>query len=466
MDLYELKKAVFNPKVDRLLPSLESLIQPQLNDNFVDNLIDTIDARYALGERHFVQELEKLFKDRFNIPINFRWDKDYASFTIGFIGNALGDMSDNDFIINMVAGELGISSKTLKKELDKIKKEDIRIDLQRVKVYGYDTKFTYIFMDKNMMEKNYYLTSKEIAGILLHEMGHIFTFIYYSANIFRNSFDLIESLQLYSNGEIKRAKDILITSDDKNKKYDVLVKRRLEDLNLYIKEFGNFILGMQGEDTLNRVAENEADEFAIKFGLGEALASALKKILVDDALINTYKRAYNIAVYVYIIILVFMMLKALILALPLVIPVILLTGVISAPISISLLALKLMVVFGILNIVGKLFGYMGMGGEEFKYETIKNRIERVKRNIIKMLRTYKLDKEVKDRLIKQIDGIESYLKVIKDKLLDTNIITLLGLSIMNYGLETNLDAIYDLIVDRLTNNDFHYLAEKAKNLKQ
>ena len=462
MELHELKEAVFNPKVDRLLPSLESLIQPQLNDNFVDNLIDTIDARYTLGEHHFVQELEKLFKDRFNIYINFKWDSDYASFTVSSIGNALGDVSKNEYVINAVAAGTGTHPETIRRELEKIKQEDIRIDLQRVKIYGYNSKLNYIFIDENMMKKDYTLTSKEIAAILLHEMGHIFTFIYYSANIFRNSFNLIESLQLYSNGEIKKAESILITNDDKNKKYDVLIRRRLEDLNLYIKEFGNFILGMQGKDTLNRTSENEADEFAVKFGLGGALATALEKVLIKDAYKNTTRLMIRLATIVYVLYVLFFIIQIFLSGMPLFIPIILIISGVMAPVSIGLLSIYIMTVGVFMTIITKLLQYTGIETKSFEYDKITTRIERMKRDIIKMLRTYKLNKEVKDRLIKQIDTIEGSLKVIKDKLLDTNIGAILTLSNMNFGLETDLDAIYDMIVDRLTNNDFHYLAEKAK----
>ena len=454
-------KSYLEQNINNTKPAMESFIQPQLNDKFVDELVQLIGSRYDMGDKYFKDGLEELFNKRFNIKINFIISDTYASFCLPMIGSALGDVSKDNFLFRVLASELKVSYTELKKEYEKIKNNDIRIDLKNAKIYGYESKYNYIYIDKNMFKEDYILNDREIAAVIMHEMGHIFTHIYYTAHLFRNTFNLIESLQLYSNGEIAKAKELIITSkDSKDNDYKIIFKRQLEDYKDLLDKYTSAILGMQGSDTLNKVSEIEADEFATKFGLGDALVTGLKKLVVDEGYNASHKGIWKLFGMFSIIFFVFYLLYFIKFGIA-VFNSIILSGIYGVVAAVELLLLASLFII-IISAIFKLMDVLDINVSMFRYDKIKPRLERIKRNAIKILRTYELDKDALNKIILTIDTVEKNIKEIEKTFVNTNLGSIIFADINNYGTVDNIDDIFDLVSDRLTNNDFHYLAEKVK----
>jgi len=453
-------KDYLKQNTSNIKPTMESFIHPQLNDKFVDKLIELISSRYDIGDKYFKDELEELFSKRFNIKVNFILSNTYASFCLPMIGSALGDIPKDSFIFRILASELNVKYKDLRQEYENIKNADIKIDLKNAKIYGYDSKYNYIYIDKNMFKKDYFLNDREIAAIIMHEMGHIFTHIYYISHLFKNAFNLLESLQLYSNGEIARAKELIITSKDvKDKDYKIIFKKQLEDYKKLMDKYMGAILGMQGPDTLNKVSEIEADEFATKFGLGDALVTGLNKLMLGDYAHNL-KAIWRAFSTIYIFLFLFYLIRIFLAGYSIVVTII--ASTIAGLISTVDILLTVTLLVIIASAIIKLLEMLGIKFVMFRYDKLKHRIERIKRNAIKILRTYKLDKDALDKVIATIEAVEKGLEEIDKSFINTNIGSILIADIRNFGSIDNIDELFDIISDRLTNNDFHYLAEKVK----
>ena len=451
----ELKEYLSSVDLSNTKPSIESLIQPQIGDKFVDDLLYLLDNRYDIGKNYFKDEIEELFRKRFNIKVNFIYTNTYASMCVPMVGSVIGDLPRNNYLMRALSEELNISYSELIEEFKKIEHNDIRIDIKNAKIYGYDSKLNYIYIDENMFNKKYPLTSKEIAGIIMHEMGHIFTHIYYTSHIVKNAFNLTESLILYSNGEISKAKEIILTDDDKKADdYKIIFKKQTADLKKMLNKYNGILAGMQGKYTLNKISEIEADEFATKFGLGDALATALTKMMVDDAWLNTGKQIISVAKFIAGLILFVNLITGTIF--------LLIMNIHLFIVSIFLDTIIVVLIVIIINGFIKFLNMLGVTVDTFRYDKIKQRIERIKRNAIKILRSYKVDKEATKVIVNNIDVIEKALEKIDKSLANSNLGSILLMDTANYGNIDDINALYDVISDRLTNNDFHYLAEKIK----
>lgn len=137
-----------------------------------------------------------------------------------------------------------------------------------------------------------YLTDKEVAAIILHEIGHAFTWLCNSYRVFTNCsivmdtyIDAVEKKNLSESDAILLCYDKVKARNSTDSSFDIFLSDRkttnIEKLNL-MELMGAIMENAEthsGNKNHNNIHDSEAlaDNFASMFGLGGHLVSALRK---------------------------------------------------------------------------------------------------------------------------------------------------------------------------------------------
>jgi hypothetical protein len=453
------------------------------NDPVINDLVVLISKMKGVNPnssraRDLRRELGNLIYDRFGIPVDVERGE-FSCLPLAAYDNVLSQFNKDDAI--MTANISKAMSKYIDK-VEKLKEINFEVDLKEVRIIGLEKDLESILM---IPDDIFYggkiakkLTDREIAAVILHEVGHMFTFLYYMSRTVKNSVTLVDSLMLYANGDSQQAKKVLIqNTTDKPVKIDdnkMVIQNVLDSIDKDLKAFGNYIFILESKKDVVHDSETEADSFAVRFGLGKELASALDKMIVNKSITSMI---INTTVGIFIAhllygLLVMLVLFAIVTAMAPVSVAGATAGLTGAVVGTALgyVVMNALVFAGIfitiMFIVGLivfLFNVITGGDISFEYEKLHNRVTRMKRELIKVLRTSNLSDKAKKKLISDIDDIDDIVKKLTS---DDRTVSLLNNLIPNgnLGREFDLKYISDLILDKLQNNDLHYLAEKL-NLK-
>ena len=161
------------------------------------------------------------------------------------------------------------------------------IDLVNVKVTGIFCEFnSTLYLSRNLLGKDSILTIRELVGIVLHEIGHAFSYLEALGRGARTNFVLSNA-----------AKELMGTSD-KKRKYEILdeieeaSKIKISDRDLVLQSrdevgittvlLSDMMVGMRSELGCNiydyRGFEQLADQFAARMGYGADVVTALDKL--------------------------------------------------------------------------------------------------------------------------------------------------------------------------------------------
>lgn len=166
---------------------------------------------------------------------------------------------------------------------DKLKTSSIIIDKKKAKIIGLPNDFiAYLQHDLVAFIKKLKCTAEELTSIVLHEVGHAFTYIEYSYKSVTNTSVLVDTFLDNLDKKNKTPKDSLILAYEKVSK-DTSSDYKTKDtataviymLDSYLKE-NRFTLTGSAHPGID--AEQLADQFAGRFGVGQHLVSGLEKM--------------------------------------------------------------------------------------------------------------------------------------------------------------------------------------------
>lgn len=273
---------------------MESMIgfQPK-DDIFIVKMKENLDkVRAKISDGYFdfeverdedAKAIEKLINDRFKMNVHLVSDGDTAS-VIPFFA------TDN----NILMKEYFRQDKWLASERDFFKGTDLKegwVDLETAQLGGSFSKgksTIYLNFNKMISHPNkggYGLSNPQITAIALHEIGHTFYPLAHAALLDRNNL-ILEQAKKELLGKtadrraiIKRAYEKLTKADGTKIANDLCS----ENPELFSKA----ALKMIGEQSLQHQADAKysntnfemmADNFAVRFGLGKELVTALEKM--------------------------------------------------------------------------------------------------------------------------------------------------------------------------------------------
>lgn len=166
---------------------------------------------------------------------------------------------------------------------DKLKTGSVFVDRKKGKIIGLPSDLiTYLEHDFVSYVKKVKLTAEELTGCVLHEVGHAFTIIEYAYRSVTNTSVLIDTFLENIDKKNKTPKDSLILAYEKVSG-DTSTEYKTKDattatiymLDSFLKE-NRFILTGTAHSSVD--AEQLADQFMGRFGVGEYVITALEKM--------------------------------------------------------------------------------------------------------------------------------------------------------------------------------------------
>lgn len=342
-----------------------------------------------------------------------------------------------------------------KKSMDALEKAmnttGVVIDLKKAVIYGLpDTYHVFLTADFCSLVNELELDSDELTAVLLHEIGHAFTHIEYSYRTVNNTSVLMDTIKENVERHNKTYKEsLLLAYKELFKEVPVTLEKAntvtvvLATVERFIKEH-NYI-----NDSLVASTDSEqlADQFAGRFGMGAALITSLTKI---------YKKYPDQQWYVTMAS-VNLVYALQIFAVGLISGVG--TGVILATVTISVLLLSILSM-----ITYSIFSYTTGGNVAVvkTYDDNKQRLIRVRNELVRNIRSSKLDNNVIKDLIAQVDSVSLIINALPDEkpmFIDNFFQTMTTKGKRMLELQK-----LEQITESLMENDLHIAAAKIKTL--
>lgn len=276
------------------------------------------------------------------------------------------------------------------------------------------------------------LSVRETSAVIMHELGHLFTWIDMGSRTDRTNQIMNQISNSIKNKEPASKRKVLLVALEKNKAID---NKDLEDLakeerpmmlttKLYGKIFNqqyNSAISTLYADT---TSETLADDLATKFGYGADLATSLVKITnaftKDAETFSLIVNSWNI----------FIAIEQTFLALA------------GAVFQISIFSVVINIILTAWSfIMARMYRYT------MTYDDFKNRIDRIRRACINILKDPMLTADSKRSLISQIETIEAVQESYKD---DTD-----------YRSDDMVSYIYRLVSSERKQIDFEIILERS-----
>jgi hypothetical protein len=330
------------------------------------------------------------------------------------------------------------------------------IDLEHARVGGIFSSYThtmYISFGLNLFYEN--LTPGEVTAIMLHELGHAFTFYEYSNRLTAVN-QVLANIAEELEKDAKKRDYTYIYTEMKNslqideKDIDSILESKDESIivgklftavaNYVIKEnrIGKY------EET---AAEQLADQFAARFGYGRQLVLGL------DKLMQKYSPDRNKGVKFYSYFLEIMAIVGLILIITTIIQAAA-AGLILDTILFTLM--KLGTVFSITMAIALSGDYT----RNMTYDDLEFRYKRIRQDLIQQLKNHYYDAKESTKLIEDIKEIDGVIIQVKPY---AGIFKTMMNIILPINYSTKKEIQYQQMVELLANND---LFLKAAELKQ
>lgn len=472
----------------RILSSLsQEAIGIQVNDGAVKEMVEISslirsfingEMELTAGLNYYVRSLEKIISNRFgfNVKINTGSSSLMGVRLVGFNTHAglesfkvLTDAFSTSYLQpkHIMDFREGIRS------LDQwAKVKSLKIDEFKGRITGLPDKF-YVDIYCNIVAifsetSKYNFTSKEFVAMLLHEIGHVFTYISYSwkTRAMRIAFEDSISHSLKKGTDAKRA--FLIgykESFDKDLNLDdyksvpfpfavISVLKKFKDRKVY---------DMGRVD--NTQQEIVADQFVSRFGYGKELASSLKKIIEVKSSSSRSFSTTSELLYSMVVISIVGCVVAI--------------SLLSALFAAAIIGLIGLIVLGTIFLLSDVVTEKLFEGSSGSYsEDDAKRLDRLNSvylDYVRQIRTEKdLDKDIKEDLIAQAETIKKIIEDLKSQGVQNltayrksglinKVINFLNIgNVKDYN---NMEEL-DQLLESLSENNLHLAASKFQLLKQ
>lgn len=404
----------------KLQPQQEA-IAPQLNDKIIKEIEGIFglmreDYKNTNGENieMFLDKIGSLLYRRFGIPVKMVNDENHVgpwTMTYSFVDERTGFDSTSDIVKDGANWLMKIFQKKELERLDQgvkifdkyLKNNDIVIDLKKAYVYGlpkdYDCVISASWNDMFIQSSGWYTHSDaEIVGVLLHEMGHVFSRLEYLYKTKSTILALEEAVR--DAQKVKTGKGYYYALAYRKNVNPDFKCEEYKDANLATVGLGimkdykdRYNFAMSKRSSVNM--EFVADQFASRFGYGKETQEYLSRIMLPD--IKMFEKETKAQMLMAFFITFFFIFGSI------------------AFIGGSFLFVVVSGVLFILSSFAAIFGVTN-GELEQTYDIPYQRVEKNVLDAIRQIRLYgdKLDGKDRQRLLVTIDNLQKILKEIKD----------------------------------------------------
>jgi len=485
----------------------ERLIDPQLNDPFVKDMIEYFrkaqeDADLInlfkkpdlkkINELLKVQEpLRKMVFKRFGIdilPIPSVWidvlfGGDIGNASVPFLGSQKSSLKHAMFNDNFLVLRLMKEDESkFNKSVNNLLNNKVTIDFKNAKIKGlegirFPILFTYgtDFMQLSSKHSRFALTPEEITAVLLHEIGHLFTYISSLNDTVATNKILLDNILSYTNKIEEASKSNIELTEEQKKEIEKLLSTTSSLVSHIVSTIKNNIVRsvnsflpapirtnklvdkaivsskFKTDEKLNKVnffmtdSEEIADDFAVKFGLGGKLASGLHTMIegrmgIKFSFLFPYITSFSLIEIIKHML--FMGVRG--------------VGELANKIVLNIV---FSIHFDILSFLIDL-----IFGQYFTYDKFLDRIDLMKTQTIKLLRENKVPKDLIEIIVREIENIKKTREQVITSGADNLFIKLLLTYNPNLGKPLNPTIRYRKMLNEIINNEVYLNRERMRLL--
>lgn len=336
---------------------------------------------------------------------------------------------------------------------------DLRIDMDKAIIYGMEDNWAgSIYIDPVDLF-NIKASDREIAAILFHEIGHGFNKVATLNKTYGSVLGTMEGL-VASKGDEKKIVGLV------NEMFNSSYKDSKDIIYAFVK--GEFL---NVDDNLYTYTNNEssADQFATRFGLGKELVTVFSRFYGISLEANRTRKGDVIKTTrkVVELLLIAVLLSVLFMISAYIVP------ALTPIILIVMYANSIMMWANIIKLVYFSFfkDYEEKEGkdslnldqmQEFTYDEIYDRMNKVKKDLIRQMRTLDISKEEKKKIVEEIKGIDKMIGGFKKKFKKSDLSK--AFNMIKIGQDAISKREFFIRIEELTENDLHYQSEKFKTL--
>jgi len=323
---------------------------------------------------------------------------------------------------------------------EKMNTKGIVFDLKNAKIIGVPPSIVFFLMSDLaiMLRKS---TARQLVAILMHEIGHVYTHMYYvhrsyiDTTIMRETFlrsysstgNLVDSMKIA--GRKTYGKEIA-----GNSSITVFMDLSRETVS---RSSPNNILSFTDSEHL-------ADSFSTRFGLGGELSAGLYELMSNRPIINPYVVALGTSIYMSIYVLAY-----------------------TLSIALAGVAVVVMAIYFFFNDIMPVLMRLMLGNtdsSETVYDDPYNRMKRIRLELVRMVR---LDQNVRgkaniDAVISMLDTIDMFLVKYRDSTVLSGAIG----NLMPWNKEGYLDTREQRLIEQWSENELHVYRLKLDKLKR
>ena len=413
---------------------------PRELDKLTQEIIDITKDTKPLNQRNLElvlkdtnKKIDALFKERFGITTTLQVNLNTLAHTIPFIINK-----------NHVLLKNGYRGLIKDKEQDSLLKnyhnKKGTIDLKKAKVTGIFSEYKHLIAYNPVMFVQLGASAREISAIILHEIGHGFTFYEFSHRVDELNSTLADLLvRLRHDGEFSSKKYEYIFKDSVRKgqitqsEMDDLVNsnvRVIFGLKLFKAYVGNVCSQMANNKYNLTTSENLADTFVSRLGYHREIITGLDKVYLAYGSPEKSSSGWmyyfgDFSLFAYL-----------------------------SWFSIAILSLFTPVTVTILGglLLGFFISLMIMPGEatkDYTYDDLKIRFQRVKHQMVEQIKNGVTDKDYLEQLITDIEEME---EIIDETYIHRSMFSNIKNLFMSKHRQAKQDIELQQLLEQLTNN--------------
>lgn len=426
----------FGSQLEAIFYNIEDFIQSK-RSNSIEYL------RLLVNNSEFPKILSDTIFKRLGIKVKVKFNTTSSGCIMPFFIN-----ENHVLLKKMWRGEISRSLSDQRKLLKTLNSKNGTIDLKNAVVSGIFSEYEHdLWIDVVGHLLNEKSTIPEIVAILLHELGHAFTYYEYANRLEETNqvlASLSDELRGQNNVEKKKVifKEISKNLGLKENTLDELAEEKNQTI-LGLKLFKEFVGSVRSQlpnGKYNETASEQlADNFAARFGYGRHLVTALQRLYKnanidhDDAYV---RKSYFLEI-------IFVHLQALISLICLFLGIVTITTFYSIALWV------------ILFVVSK------EDSLDMTYDQLKIRYKRVRQQYIEMINKLYLDK---DKLRQVVDDVHFLDEIVQKTAIHRTLMTRLSNFVFSSGQRARDDIELQYLLEDLTHSDLFLKSAELSTL--
>lgn len=335
------------------------------------------------------------------------------------------------------------------------------VDLKTAKLTGMFSEYEHPLWLGLNVNFGHGMTPGEITAILLHELGHGFTYYEYSNRLVSTNQVLCEYLSA-SIGKKNPSKRTYALKE--LEKYGAITEEEFDSMAgdpetvfsnaMFLRYIRKVVTSLPNRRYDETSSEQLADNFANRFGYGKELITGLDRLYRGVMFIGSPEKSYTMRAifYMYEIFTTYAVLK--------------LAVILTLNVGRLVLAQGIGGIYTLFSVYMAMIGWWSVTGadnEDMTYDKLKLRYTRIRSEMITTLKNPNVDKATSERVVKAISEIDP---IIKNTMIHNNLLTMAKNFLLPVHRNTSSAIALQQQLEILASNDLFVKAAELKSLEK